>query len=338
MCGVRLPATCRACGTPLLEDARFCSQCGTPVVVDPAFRGVARQVRSKVGIDNPFLRIRARSLVLWVIASITVLIVVYVLALVSSDSNLEDIDPFFDALIFDAWLYGLFVGWGLWKAARTRLDFGSLIGHIPAGYRWRSVVWLVAILIVFSASSFWLFLYLLAVNVPEVANFRGTEDLFVTGEVTQYPGLYNAEVFVVVVFVAPVVEEFIFRGMLLTRWSFKWGSTIGIIVSSLVFALLHPNMVGAFAFGVVMSLLYIRTRTLLIPMTAHLLNNLFVTVMSALALTAETEESVALIDDLESGLILAVVGAFVTLPLLLWYVVRNWPRANQTVPYLSPSA
>jgi hypothetical protein len=45
------------------------------------------------------------------------------------------------------------------------------------------------------------------------------------------------------------------------------------VLSSLCFALLHLDLVGAFAFGMVMCVLYLRTRSLLVPILCHALNN-----------------------------------------------------------------
>ena len=71
---------------------------------------------------------------------------------------------------------------------------------------------------------------------------------------------------VFVVGVAPVVEEFVFRGLLLTRWSHKWGISRGILASSLLFGLAHGNLLGMVFFAIVMSILYIETRSLVVPM------------------------------------------------------------------------
>jgi hypothetical protein len=293
-------------------------------------------IRADVSFASPFLHIKARSLFLWAVLSIPVLIILYILAYAPASAS-EEIDPFFDLFISSSWLYGLLILWGIGKCAQNRVDFGLLIGRIPEGYRWLPVLGVVAILIVFSISTFWLFLYWIAVNFPDVAEseFFGGDDFFVTSEFSQYWGIYNALVFIVAVFVAPVIEEFIFRGILLTRWSLKWGPTGGILVSSLVFALLHADLLGAFTFGIAMSLLYLRTRTLLVPMMAHALNNLLAASLGALALASDAGESVSLAADLQPGLQLAVVGALVTLPFVLWYLIRNWPHGGETVPYFS---
>ncbi|MEW8430400.1 MAG: CPBP family intramembrane metalloprotease, partial [gamma proteobacterium symbiont of Ctena orbiculata] len=56
----------------------------------------------------------------------------------------------------------------------------------------------------------------------------------------------------------------------------KWGINRAILISSLLFGAAHPDPIGAAAFGVAMSVLYLRTQTLLVPMFCHALNNLVV--------------------------------------------------------------
>ena len=140
--------------------------------------------------------------------------------------------------------------WVLAKAFGNGVDLRLLVGGVPSGYRWRSVVGVVGLLMLFTLFASWLFLYFVAVNFPHVVDYFNTEDVFVTGERSDYAGSYNLQAFLAVVFVAPVVEELFFRGMLLTRWSLKWGPTVGIIASSALFGLFHVGFFGAFAFGV----------------------------------------------------------------------------------------
>jgi uncharacterized protein len=54
--------------------------------------------------------------------------------------------------------------------------------------------------------------------------------------------------FHIVVF-TPVFEEFIFRGLLLTRWSLKWNVRTGIFLSSALFAVGHVDIIGHFFFA-----------------------------------------------------------------------------------------
>ena len=78
---------------------------------------------------------------------------------------------------------------------------------------------------------------------------------------------------VMAVVLAPVVEELVFRGVLLRAFVARWGLWRGVMVSALAFGLLHLDSLGAVAFGVVMSMLYMRTGTLLVPIACHAVYN-----------------------------------------------------------------
>ncbi len=76
--------------------------------------------------------------------------------------------------------------------------------------------------------------------------------------------------------VAPLAEEVFFRGVLYTLVRERWGVWIGVIVSSLVFAVGHlsvPLAVPAFILGCLSALLYERTRSLWPSLIIHCLNN-----------------------------------------------------------------
>jgi membrane protease YdiL (CAAX protease family) len=88
-----------------------------------------------------------------------------------------------------------------------------------------------------------------------------------------YPWLPNFLSFISLVVLAPIIEEFAFRGLLLHRWTEKWNLITAILCSSLLFGLLHPDPVGAAAFGIAMCVIYLKTQTLIVPMVCHALYN-----------------------------------------------------------------
>ena len=317
---------CPQCGLESGPGSVYCASCGWPLAEESPGPAISP--------DNPFYRIRARSLVLWVAAGTLIVVGVFIIANIFVGSDDEGLDPFFDSIIINVGFYGLMAVWVLSQALSKGVDLRLLVGGVPSGYRWRSVFGVVGLLMLFTIFTSWLFLYFVAEYLPHVVDFFNTEDVFVTGERSDYAAPYNLQAFLVVVFVAPVVEELIFRGMLLTRWSLKWGPTAGIIASSALFGIFHVGFFGAFAFGVAMSLLYIKTGTLLVPMAAHFLNNLVAAGFSAIALRSESAGSGVNLHDLEAWLLAAVAGAVITLFLLLWYIVHNWPRRGETAPYL----
>lgn len=87
---------------------------------------------------------------------------------------------------------------------------------------------------------------------------------------------------------APVVEELLFRGFFFPRLSRRFGIVAGAVISSLFFAIPHPNIPGAFVFGIVQCILARRTRSLLVPTIVHALNNAIASTMAFLWIDAST--------------------------------------------------
>jgi membrane protease YdiL (CAAX protease family) len=73
--------------------------------------------------------------------------------------------------------------------------------------------------------------------------------------------------------VTPILEEFTFRGILLPRWTHKWGVSAGVLTSSALFAALHSDPFGAFVFGIAMCILYLKSQSLTLSMLCHGLYN-----------------------------------------------------------------
>lgn len=89
--------------------------------------------------------------------------------------------------------------------------------------------------------------------------------------------------FIMVVIIAPILEEVLFRGIVLKGLLNKgMPDNTAIFVSSLAFAIFHANpwqFVGALCLGMVLGLAYERTKTLLAPILLHALNNLISTIL-----------------------------------------------------------
>ena len=83
--------------------------------------------------------------------------------------------------------------------------------------------------------------------------------------------------------IAPIVEEMVFRGFIYGGLRRKWGVTVSVLVSSLVFALAHTFSVGGsilllgpslFIAGCALALVYERSRSLIPGMVLHASFNL----------------------------------------------------------------
>lgn len=83
--------------------------------------------------------------------------------------------------------------------------------------------------------------------------------------------------FIQVCILAPIIEEILMRGFLLDGFAKSYGTQIALIASSLLFALLHFNMVqtlSAFICGMVLGVLYLHTGSVFCCILAHMGYNL----------------------------------------------------------------
>lgn len=75
---------------------------------------------------------------------------------------------------------------------------------------------------------------------------------------------------------APVAEELLFRGVLLPALSRRFGVGAAIVVSSALFALMHmhvPGLVPLFLLSIALSVAYIYTRSVIVPIVMHMVFN-----------------------------------------------------------------
>lgn len=85
--------------------------------------------------------------------------------------------------------------------------------------------------------------------------------------------------FILVVILAPIIEEIVFRGVLFPAIKKRYGLTIGIIGSSLVFTLVHLDpiqMISVFPLGVYLAIMYQRIGSIYPGIILHATWNLLV--------------------------------------------------------------
>jgi hypothetical protein len=151
------------------------------------------------------------------------------------------------------------------------------------------------------------------------------------------PILYNCLIVFSRLLVAPITEEFLFRGVLLHRWATKWGITPAILSSSILFGCVHANVnpFGLSILGLVMALLYLKTRTLIVPMIAHFMNNSIVTFVQFLSMNFSRAPTNSANHhswvDLWVGLLFIVLSA----PFLVRFIYKKWPNQRISLPYFA---
>ncbi len=121
------------------------------------------------------------------------------------------------------------------------------------------------------------------------------------------------------VILAPIVEEIMFRGMILNRLMSAFPKWAAVLVSAIAFGALHMNWTqGIFAglVGIVFGVVYVKTRSLWLCIFAHAANNLWATLMPLIDWSSDLYAFLA-----EAGL------ALVTLAIVLVTLIAKRNKA-----------
>lgn len=75
---------------------------------------------------------------------------------------------------------------------------------------------------------------------------------------------------------APILEEILFRGVIFESCAERWGKGVGLVVSALLFGVIHiipVQVINAFVVGLILGYVYLRTRSLVSVIIIHAFNN-----------------------------------------------------------------
>ncbi|PGM96797.1 CPBP family intramembrane glutamic endopeptidase [Bacillus cereus] len=210
---------------------------------------------------NPFQTMRARYFL--IVFALLILIARSSNELLESTFHIQN-SSFINMLIF----YILPIIWIFYGYRKHRVSFSLFINRNET-FNLVQVLYIAIMLCIFSYGYLILYMYSFAWITPDfIMNVLHEPIIDSTGGY-----VYQ---FIMVVFIAPIVGEFVFRLFLLQRFAAKWGTSIAMVVVALLFACLHVDFLGAVVFSIVLSIVYIRTKSLLMPIAIHMLNNAFV--------------------------------------------------------------
>jgi uncharacterized protein len=218
--------------------------------------------------NEKFARVRVARLWLWPLIGATFVVIGFV---VTSSGT-----PPFVPIAYAT--YGFLLLAALRSMQQAKIEPGELFG-VPPGevHGWFRTMLHVPVMFAFAAMTLWATAFIASWLFPSLAEylFKQQRD---AGPLRSLGESGSAPLILFVVVIGPVIEEVVFRGLLLRRGIARRGLWRGVVISSLVFALLHPPFwIGAFVVGVFLSMLYLVTRSLYAPIAFHALYNGMVT-------------------------------------------------------------
>ncbi len=87
--------------------------------------------------------------------------------------------------------------------------------------------------------------------------------------------------------------------------------------------------------GIILGALYIKTRSLIVPIAFHALNNIIAVLPQLLPRNSSSSTSTLTLQSLQSSWWIGVVMMGISLPLLLRFLWKNYPRKDTSIPYLT---
>ena len=228
--------------------------------------------------------------------------------------------------------YGVLALWIVWACRRSGAGIRRLVGRVPDGYNWLPALGLLVVAGVFSLGTWYATAYGLSLVAPGIV-----EGILDVSEPGLSDSIFNAVMWTLIaVVLAPVLEEVLFRGILVNRWGVKWGIGTGIVASSVLFGVCHgPDAAGATAFGLIATVLYLRTRTLVVPIAFHAANNVLFVLSEIFFPSEGPMEFGEEMREIEAMALPGLGMAAVTLSVLVWYLRRHWPGREVGIPYMA---
>ena len=294
-------------------------------------------------VANPFSRMRLRYLFGWLILAYIVTELFFTIISIiqipgpdwypeSSLRELLSLSIPHVVILLAVWIY----------LRRKRVRWTRLLGPVPRRSTCLRALKLVPVLIAFGLGEGLVLVYSLSHLAPGILDKLLSIELFVTAANEQQQWAYDLVATFQIVVLGPVVEETLFRGLLLHRWAVRWNLTAALWTSSLLFGISHvPSAIGSTVFGLVMAILYIETGSLLVPVVVHATNN-------AIACLIEVSDralpSWALPDawsgaaDIRDMLWPGILLLGVSVPPMFLYISRHWPRKSIPLPYFRAAA
>lgn len=132
---------------------------------------------------------------------------------------------------------------------------------------------------------------------------------------------------------APVIEEIIFRGIILNKWAERSSNIRALALSSLVFGLIHfdslivPQLIGGLIYGLV----YLKTKKLIYPIFMHMLYNLLSFGLLLIPTEEPTEAIIVteqLIGELTTALNISSLVFIISLPIFLFILYKYSRNLN----------
>ena len=133
---------------------------------------------------------------------------------------------------------------------------------------------------------------------------------------------------------APVMEEIIFRGIVFQKLTITQNFRKALLISASLFAIVHfrYDLIPLFITGIILVILYLKTKQLIVPIISHFFYNLIVTVINLhnwLSSPTDTSTQMTIAEyqqHFSDRFELYILFLAISIPYLCYFIYKNYPR------------
>ncbi len=307
----------------------------------PDKRNFTKQ-QSSPGDQNPFIHLNLIELTLFPFMAAVALYMTGVCVIAGFSSftiaQLLEIAEQFSYWPMEAVKFGctaLFCLYLIHQIWQSRLAPKAMLGRLQA-IQLKQILLITIVDLLFALSAAWLTLCGISFFAPGYI----AERLERQSLTTDVPTLALWSLSAVVI--APLLEEFIFRGIIIHKLELKWGLLPGILISSLLFALLHFrfDVVPLFVMGLLYAFLYLKSNSLWPSICCHAAYNFgiisvpLVSRLSSKTTFDNTDEMIQVYQQsVQSNPWVLVPILFASSFYLIHFMWTIRPKTNSQLPY-----
>lgn len=270
-------------------------------------------------MDKFFENIKIRRLLMIYIGSVLILAVISELQFLNL-TNILNIDMV--VLLCNL----IIIIWILFKMVKSKINIKEKIADLRSDLKISDVILSFLINVGLTVGILGTVCYIAAHLCPSAMN-----SLLNEVNETEASTVYSTIVYTVsAALVAPVAEEFMFRGIILNRLKIKFGVKKAVIISSILFGLIHSNLgiLSAVVFGICMAVVYLKTKNIFVTVSIHCVNNLITCLGGIISLFTSSgsasQSSIITINDISLiWLIGGIIAIIASIMMSYYFFKRN---------------
>jgi len=327
---------CRHCGKEISAPSSFCPQCGKSLT--NIFPGFFHEVPSYSTVRRIW-RVIYPPIIFFAMQFVVIFIATIVYAVYISiqeaaggaiDIDIDRITAEVMTIMLDnvllitliAFVACLAVFWPMWHVSRKKMP--KYIGNNMTAAN-------ISLTVIMSICAY--FIIIGIIGLLDLTRFFPSHDIV--------EGLFEGSTLILQILavglIGPIVEELCFRGIVFTRllyWMPVWAA---LTIQGALFGIAHMNLLQgmyAFVLGVFLGWLYVRFRTLWLPIIGHVVFNMMPIILTRLvddADVADIVEEAAGISNVQLGALIILIPAAVVFAVCLGYMLKL-PKAKIPPP------